>query len=152
MRLAMGITAFLCIGIGVYPDPLYALLPHRVNFVPYTTTHVVTMLQLLLFSALAFATLQRTGLYPPELRSTNLDADWFYRRLGPAAVRGLVALFGPLDQAFRRQCLALAGALVGAIARHHGPRGFLARTPDVGNSALVIVAVLGLFAFFFFVA
>ena len=24
----------------------------------------------------------RTGIYPPELRSTNLDFDWFYRRLG----------------------------------------------------------------------
>ena len=54
MLLAMGLAAFFCIGIGVYPQPLYALLPFPVDYVPYTTTHVVTILQLLMFSALAF--------------------------------------------------------------------------------------------------
>jgi len=81
MLLAMGIAAFLCIGIGVYPWPLYQLLPYTVDYVPYTTTHVITQLQLLLFSALAFAVLKRTGIYPPELKATNLDTDWFYRQL-----------------------------------------------------------------------
>ena len=81
MLLAMGIATFLCIGIGVYPKPLYQLLPYPVDYVPYTTTHVITQLQLLLFSALAFAVLKRTGIYPPELKATNLDTDWFYRGL-----------------------------------------------------------------------
>ncbi len=81
MLLAMGIAAFLCIGIGVYPKPLYQLLPYPIDYVPYTITHVVTQLQLLLFSALAFAVLKRTGIYPPELKATNLDTDWFYRGL-----------------------------------------------------------------------
>ena len=81
MLLAMGIAAFLCIGIGVYPRPLYQLLPYPVDYVPYTTTHVITQLQLLLFSALAFAVLKRTGIYPLELKATNLDTDWFYRGL-----------------------------------------------------------------------
>lgn len=81
MLLAMGIATFLCIGIGVYPRPLYQLLPYPVDYVPYTTTHVITQLQLLLFSALAFAVLKRTGIYPPELKATNLDTDWFYRGL-----------------------------------------------------------------------
>ena len=47
MLLAMGTTAVLCVGIGVWPEPLYALLPHPVDYVPYTTAHVVTQLQLL---------------------------------------------------------------------------------------------------------
>ncbi len=81
MLLAMGIAAFLCIGIGVYPRPLYQLLPYTLDYVPYTTTHVITQLQLLLFSALAFAVLKRTGIYPEELKATNLDTDWFYRGL-----------------------------------------------------------------------
>ena len=75
MLVAMGIAAFFCVGIGMYPKPLYDILPYSVNFIPYTTTHVVTQLQLLFFSALAFGFLMRTGLYPPELRSTNLDFD-----------------------------------------------------------------------------
>jgi hypothetical protein len=77
----MGIASFLCIGIGVYPDPLYRLLPFRVEYAPYTPSHVITQLQLLIFSALAFAVLKRTGIYPLELKSTNLDSDWFYRHL-----------------------------------------------------------------------
>ena len=81
MLLAMGLATFLCIGIGIFPRPLYNLLPFPVEYEPYTTTHVITQLQLLLFSALAFAVFKRTGLYPAELKLTNLDSDWFYRRL-----------------------------------------------------------------------
>ena len=75
MLIAMGLAAALCIGIGVFPDALYAILPYPVAFDPYTTTHVITQLQLLTWSALAFSVLVRTGLYPPELRSVNLDFD-----------------------------------------------------------------------------
>ena len=34
------------------------------------------------WSALAFALLMLKGIYPPELRSTNLDADWLWRKPG----------------------------------------------------------------------
>jgi multicomponent Na+:H+ antiporter subunit D len=82
MLLAMGIAAFLCIFIGVYPDPLYALLPYPVDYVPYTAPHVVGQTQLLFFSALAFTLLLRAGIYPAEIRCINLDSDWFYRKGG----------------------------------------------------------------------
>ncbi|MCA1779895.1 MAG: Na(+)/H(+) antiporter subunit D [Xanthomonadaceae bacterium] len=84
MLIAMGITAALCIGIGVFPGLLYSLLPYPVDYQPYTGAHVLTQMQLLLFSALAFTVLMRTGIYPPELRSVNLDFDWLYRRPIPA--------------------------------------------------------------------
>jgi multicomponent Na+:H+ antiporter subunit D len=89
MRLAMGIAAAFCIGIGVFPELLYAILPYPVDYQPYTTGHVVTMLQLLLFAALAFVVLWKTGLYPPELRSVVLDIDWIWRRLLPQAWSGV---------------------------------------------------------------
>jgi multicomponent Na+:H+ antiporter subunit D len=82
MLLAMGIAAFLCIFIGVYPAPLYALLPFPVDYVPYTAPHVVGQTQLLFFSALAFTLLLRAGIYPAEIRCINLDSDWFYRKGG----------------------------------------------------------------------
>ena len=82
MLLAMGIAAFLCIFIGVYPAPLYALLPYPVDYVPYTAPHVVGQTQLLFFSALAFTLLLRAGIYPAEIRCINLDSDWFYRKGG----------------------------------------------------------------------
>ncbi len=80
MLIAMGITAFLCIFIGVFPRLLYGLLPFPVDFEPYTASHVVTTTQLLLFGALAYVFLLRSGIFPAEMRAKNLDADWFYRK------------------------------------------------------------------------
>ncbi len=96
MTLAMGIAAFGCIFIGVFPQPLYNLLPFIVDYVPYTGAHVVGQLQLLMFGALAFALLILSGYYPPEIKSINLDVDWSYRKIGRGAYfimdRGLNAL------------------------------------------------------------
>jgi len=80
MRIAMGIAAIMCIFLGVYPQPLYNILPYPVQYVPYTAFHVIGMLQLLMFGALAFTLLILSGYYPPEMRAVNLDTDWFYRK------------------------------------------------------------------------
>ncbi len=80
MRLGMLLFAFICIFLGVFPDLLYAMLPYTVDYVPYTGAHVVTQLQLLLFSGLAFFVML------PLMKRTltiSLDFDWFYRKLGP---------------------------------------------------------------------
>lgn len=87
MLLAMGITAFLCIFIGVFPSTLYSLLPYPVDYQPYTVAHVMSQLQVLLFAILAFSLLLLSGIYPSERRSINLDADWFYRKGGTAFLR-----------------------------------------------------------------
>ncbi len=79
MLVAMGIAAFLCVFNGTFPWLLYSLLPNEVDYHPYSLTHVINQTQLLFFSALAFTYLKLSGIYPPELRSVNLDADWFYR-------------------------------------------------------------------------
>lgn len=83
MLLAMFVASVLCIFIGSYPDLMYSLLPWDNDYVPYDITHTLTQLQLLFFSALAFVWLNKKGLYPPELRSVNLDVEWFYRKLLP---------------------------------------------------------------------
>ncbi len=80
MLIAMGIAAFLCIAIGVFPGLLYSILPYPVDYVPYTGAHVIDQLQLLFFSALAFTLLMLSGIYPAEMKATNLDTDWFYRK------------------------------------------------------------------------
>ena len=145
MLLAMGITATLCIGIGVWPGPLYDILPYKVDFQPYTTPHVVAQLQLLLFSMLAFTWLKRTGLYPPEMRSVNLDSDIVYRKLLPGIVGALVATFGPVDRYLRRLAVDGARRLVAGVFRHTGPEGALARTAPVGNMVLWVIVLLGVY-------
>jgi hypothetical protein len=87
MRLAMGIAAFLCIYLGVHPAPLYSLLPYEVTYVPYTAFHVLAMLELLMFGALAFTVLVLSGHYPAEMRAVNLDTDWFVRIPGRRFIR-----------------------------------------------------------------
>ena len=82
MLLAMAIGAALCIFIGCNPGWLYGMLPFTVTYEPFTTSHVLTQLQLLLFASLSVVVLMKTGTYPPELVRENLDFDFFYRKGG----------------------------------------------------------------------
>jgi multicomponent Na+:H+ antiporter subunit D len=142
MLLAMSTAALLCIFIGVYPWLLYDLLPFTVDYTPYDATHVIAQLQLLFFSALAFTWLKLYGLYPPELRSVNLDAEWIYRRLVPRAVHRLIAALRPLDTAIRTGTLRAGFTLIRGLSRHHGREGVLARTWPTGSMVLWIAVLL----------
>jgi multicomponent Na+:H+ antiporter subunit D len=84
MLIAMGMTAFVCIFTGVYPKVIYDLLPYKVTFHPYTLYAVLGMIQLLLFTALAFwFFINKLGGEP----TISLDTDWFYRKGGLLFVR-----------------------------------------------------------------
>lgn len=76
MLAAMGIAAFLCIAIGVFPGALYAILPNPVHFEPYTFDHITGALSMLLAAAAGFFMLRR--LLAPE-QTISIDTDWFYR-------------------------------------------------------------------------
>jgi len=142
MLAAMGIAAFLCIAIGVWPGPLYAMLPYPVAFEPYTVAHVINQSQLLLFAMLAFVFLMRTGLYPPELPSVNVDFDVMYRKGLPRLIGAFARTFGPIDQGARRAMLRLFRYIVNHIYRHHGPAGALARSVGAGSMVFWVVAML----------
>ena len=97
---------------------------------------------ILAFSALAFATLQRFGLYPPELRSTVLDFDFSYRRILPWLWRRLEAAGLALHRALWRLLEDGTAWAIRAAQRHHGPRGILARTWPSGSMAIWAAALL----------
>jgi multicomponent Na+:H+ antiporter subunit D len=79
MLIAMGMTGFLCILTGVYPKILYDILPYTVHYHPYTSLHVVAMMQLLLLTAAAFwLYIDKLGGEP----TISVDTDWFYRKPG----------------------------------------------------------------------
>ncbi|MAH84913.1 MAG: Na(+)/H(+) antiporter subunit D [Magnetovibrio sp.] len=118
MRFSMGIAAFLCIAVGVYPAPLYAILPFDVDYIPYSPAHVITQLQLLMFSALAFTFLMLTGLYPPELKSTNLDTDWFYRRLAPKFFLSITTTIQRVNQRGRRILVGTFDTIIRLLDRY----------------------------------
>jgi multicomponent Na+:H+ antiporter subunit D len=139
MRLAMLLFAGLCIGLGIWYEPLYALLPYPVEYLPYTGAHVVSQLQLLLFSGLAFFVML------PWLRRTltiSLDFDWLYRVPGAA-----VALLAErwISTAWRRLGALRDWArrrLTGAARHAHAPGAVLARNWASGSSALWMMALL----------
>jgi multicomponent Na+:H+ antiporter subunit D len=84
MQLAMGLTAFLCVFIGVYPKVLFDILPYTVvHYHPFTPSHIFGVIQLFMLAGVAFI-LARAMVVPH--RATILDFDYFYRMGG----RGLL--------------------------------------------------------------
>ena len=143
MLIAMGLAAFICIFLGVFPGYLYDLLPYPVDFVPYTAAHVLSQSQLLFYSALAFVFLQLTKLYPPELPGINIDSEWLYRWLLPRGVRRAMAAFGPLDRRLRTLTTQrIVPGVIAGLFRFHGPHGILARTLSTGTTTLLMAVLL----------
>ncbi len=135
MLLAMVSAAVLCIVVGSFPGLLYQLLPWQAEYVPYTYPHVIVQVQILLFSALAFAWLKLTGIYPPELRSVNLDVDWLYRvplrRFLQSTFGGFLTICGQCNQICQRTLHS------GSVLVH----GVLAKSTHSGV-ALLLVGIL----------
>jgi multicomponent Na+:H+ antiporter subunit D len=142
MRWAMVLFSALCIGLGIWAQPLYAMLPYPVDYVPYTSAHVVTQLQLLLFSGLAFFVML------PLLKRTltiTLDTDWFWRRLLPA----LSDAIGPLV----RLAIRTAGDASKRIGNRlltflsHQAREEAARPHLVATRSMALLALLMLLVY-----
>lgn len=139
MRWAMVFFAFLCIALGVWAEPLYALLPYPTNYEPYTWAHVLAQLQLLLFSGLAFFVML------PFLKRTltiTLDTDWFWRRLGPALYAGVYRPYKAVRQVLSRQVRQAASATGSMLLRQYGQDGRLARTWSTRSMALWVLVLL----------
>jgi multicomponent Na+:H+ antiporter subunit D len=79
MLIGMGLAAFLCFLIGIWPSLLYRLLPFPVDYHPYSAQHIVGALQLLVMTALPFLLLIKIFHPHPTI---SLDTDWLYRKGG----------------------------------------------------------------------
>ncbi len=147
MRLAMILFAAACIGIGLWPQFLYDLLPYPVQYAPYTAAHVINMLQLLLFAGLAFFVLL------PMMKRTltiTLDFDWFYRVFGYVIVDRLtdaIVQFNKSASVWTRRNL---DTIVAGVFRHHGPQGILARTWPTGSTVLWVAVLLAIYLLLYY--
>jgi len=149
MLVAMGITAFACVAIGVYPEVLYAILPYSVKYQPYTTEHVLTQLQLLFFALLSFGILARKHLEPPEIPSTILDTDWIYRRVLPSVLRPMGKAAISVRDSLVTACKSIVAHLLITVRQHHGQNGLFSRTWMTSSSALLVLIFLGLYFVFY---
>jgi multicomponent Na+:H+ antiporter subunit D len=148
MKAAMIIFAVLCVALGVYPDPLYAMLPNDVVVPVYKPEKVVFYLQLLLFSGLAFFLLLD---YMKRTNTITLDLDWFWR----------VAVFNAGNWIYD-QATAMRGGMEKAVvgwlkAKEEGLEdlserdGFILRaTSATGLGALYVMILLTLYVFVYY--
>jgi multicomponent Na+:H+ antiporter subunit D len=109
MYVGMSLTAAVCLAIGVYPALLYNLLPYAVDYQPYTATHVLETMQLLVFTGFGFWLLiKKLG----GEATITLDTDWFYRRPSRLAYNWCVVPLSRLFATVESFVLYLTGCLV----------------------------------------
>ena len=150
MLLAMGITAFLCIFIGVFPNFLYSILPFDVDYDPYTMEHIAGQLQLLFFALLAFAIIYRRGLHPPELRAVNLDTDVIYRKFMPSVLSYIAFVIFSLFKGTSSLLKFSVIKFTSKLHHSHGPDSPRAASWPAGAMVISIAALLGLALFVIF--
>jgi multicomponent Na+:H+ antiporter subunit D len=139
MMLAMVLAAIGCIFLGSFPVYLYSLLPWTVEYTPYTYSHVMLQTQLLMFSALAFIWLKLSGIYPPELKSVNIDVEWLYRWAGPRAAKVVMNNVIFLVTNFSKSMREMTAPVIDRLIK---PNGSLARILPTGATILWTAAIL----------
>lgn len=148
MLWAMAILSALCIGIGVWPTPLYQLLPFEVNYEAYSGGHLVTQTQLLLFSGLAFFVMLR---YLRRTLTITLDTDWVWRRLMHSLLSNFLAFWNGCLTALSLSWDSLSGGVSNWIERWSGEKSRLSRTSSTRAMTYGLVALLLAQLIFFYV-
>jgi len=143
MKVAMVVTGFLCVAIGVYPAMLYNILPHQEavgEYVPYALEHVLEAAVVLGLAALFFFTIGVRVLAPKSSHEIP-DLDVAYNASG----RGVQAGSGLISRGFGwvYDRVSTAGSLLISFGR----RSMKVEGRDVNWNlvafALVIVLLLG---------
>ncbi|UCE89273.1 MAG: Na(+)/H(+) antiporter subunit D [Pseudomonadota bacterium] len=148
MRVGMILFSALCLGLGMFPEPLYALLPYPVDYVPYTAGHVITQSQLLLFAGLAFFVML------PMMKRTltiTLDLDWFYRRFGRVLADEFTLHASKVRANLERTARVGVERFIRGLFRQHGPQGILARTWPTGSMVLWVAILLAVYLVLYYV-
>lgn len=141
MKLAMWIFSFLCIAIGLFPEPLYKILPYEVKYDAYTVDHLVTQFQLLLFAGFAFFALL------PLMKRTltiSLDFDWFYRKLFASVVGAFFRVLWSIDGRCRQRfSVALQSFLL--FISVHVPDGIIMQNKRSSSMVIWVAIILALY-------
>ncbi|GAK44061.1 NADH dehydrogenase subunit N [Tepidicaulis marinus] len=143
MLLAMGLTAASCFALGLMPATFMSFLPYDVAYDAYTPDHILTQLQVLSFTAIAFFALWRFGLIKRPAPGILVDSDWLNRRLALAIVKLGAYISRNMWGLMSRTATRRLDAFLASIYRAHGPQGPLARSWPAGSMVLWIAVLLG---------
>jgi multicomponent Na+:H+ antiporter subunit D len=95
MIWAMGGAALLCTFFGVYPWLLYSALPYpEVLYNPFQVYHFIEMIQLLVFTFVAFWIFRKQLAGEPYLA---IDFEYFYRLIGKSILKVAYAPIALVD-------------------------------------------------------
>lgn len=148
MSLAMVLFSLACLGLGMYPQAIYHLLPYSMNYVPYSIGKVLFYLQLLLFSGLAFFLLL------PLMKRTltiTLDFDWFWRRCLPFMGGVVLKLLSILGNGVEKLKIHNLNGIEQFATRYLGVTGVFGRSWPIGVTAMWIAILLSGYVFIYYV-
>lgn len=148
MAAAMVLFALACIGLGVFPQPFYALLPYPVEYDAYSPGKVLFYLQLLLFSGLAFFLLL------PAMKRTltiTLDTDWLWRICMKLLANTLLVTMTAVNEAFTRSTYLRFDTMRTWARRHWGDQGVFARSWPIGATAIWISVLLSGYVLLYYI-
>jgi multicomponent Na+:H+ antiporter subunit D len=148
MAAAMVIFALLCIVLGVFPKPLYALLPYPVDYEAYSPGKVLFYLQLLLFSGLAFFLLL------PSMKRTltvTLDTDWLWRIFFSHLANTWLIILAAIKETISSNAGPRLYKMQAWTQRHWDVGGVFARSWPIGTTAIWISVLLSAYVLLYYI-
>jgi multicomponent Na+:H+ antiporter subunit D len=148
MKIPMMLFAALCLLIGMFPAPLYRILPFapadaaaRSDLVHtmYSGQHLLAQFQLLLFAGLAFFVLlplmKRT-------RTISLDVDFLYRKPGKALGKWFLASASRYLHAVEKNMAYWSPRWFNQLNHHIGPYSKVAKSQSTGSMTFYVILLL----------
>lgn len=145
MLLAMGIAAFFCLFIGIYPAWLYSFMPFPVEYNAYSAGHLFWELQLLLFTGLGFFLLVK---YLGGERKLSVDTDWVYRKWAPKIVLRVAQWVRKAWRGVISALQALASGVWQSMRRTYGEGGVMGQTWGIGITTIWVVIFMALYGLY----
>lgn len=145
MLLAMGIAAFFCLFIGIYPAWLYSFMPFPVEYNAYSAGHLFWELQLLLFTGLGFFLLVK---YLGGERKLSVDTDWVYRKWAPKIVLRVAQWVRKAWRGVINALQALASGVWQSMRRTYGEGGVMGQTWGIGITTIWVVIFMALYGLY----
>ncbi len=143
MLLAMGISAFFCVFIGVNPAWLYQFMPNPVDYNAYSAGHLFWELQLLLFTGLGFFLMLKHLGGEAKL---SVDTDWVYRKAGPVLIKATAAFVRSVWRGIMTAVQGLLSSIWNGLKSLAGVDGLLGRPWSIGQTTLWTVGIASLYA------
>jgi multicomponent Na+:H+ antiporter subunit D len=150
MLLAMGLSAGLCLVIGISPAWFYALMPFRDVALDYLAhdlfapSHVIQQLELIVFATLAFMLLRGLKLYPAERPGVILDADLLWRRGFPKLGSALAGPVAAPGRAISALVFSTFGGVLAGARQVFAKDGVVSAKLPLAATAVWTLGILGI--------